>query len=183
MSQRLFDQMCCSGFEPEVVVGVATGGEFVAAAMRVPHETYVTSISVRRDSTPKKESSRLRRSLVQTLPYLLLNQLRLLEDWLLERGSREKPCEESAHARSLDQLADEVRAASATRVAVIDDAVDSGRTMNIVVSGLRRRLPMAEIRSGVITVTRPLDRVGIVPDFRLLQLTLVRFPWSMDFKG
>ena len=65
------------------------------------------------------------------------------------------------------------------RVLVVDDAVDSGVTLDTVFRSLRETAPPdTEVRAAVVTVT--LDRPLIEPDFTLYRGVLCRFPWSFD---
>ena len=65
------------------------------------------------------------------------------------------------------------------RVLVADDAVDSGVTLNTVLSMLRALCPPAtDLRSAAITVT--LDNPVVEPDYALYRGVLCRFPWSFD---
>jgi hypoxanthine phosphoribosyltransferase len=71
--------------------------------------------------------------------------------------------------------------AGVCRILVVDDAVDSGRTLEVVLRWLRGRCPDAEVRSAVLTVTTP--RPLLIPDFYLYYPdVLIRFPWSLDNK-
>lgn len=60
---------------------------------------------------------------------------------------------------------------------VVDDVVDSGTTLDLVLRAIRQRAkPGTRIRSAAIAVTtaKPLIR----PDYALFDRTLCRFPWS-----
>lgn len=109
--------------------------------------------------------------MLRRLPRLVLDALRKVEAALL--GMR-KP-------RPIDiaQVIIPAEIATGKRILVVDDAVDSGATLDGVVRALCVAAPEAEVRTAVVTVTtkHPL----IVPDFVIFNdLTLIRFPWSMD---
>lgn len=149
---------------PDVVLGIETGGRFVAEAMHaaVPH-CYVR---LQRASTPRK--GRLR-CLLARLPRPVADALRVAESWL--RGLR-RP--EPVEFRG--ELPRELQ--GRRRVLIVDDAVDSGATMHAVREAVRRACPEAEVECAAIAVTtrRPL----VVPDKYLYNNVLIRFPWSMD---
>jgi hypoxanthine phosphoribosyltransferase len=61
----------------------------------------------------------------------------------------------------------------------VDDAVDTGTTLSVVMDAVRRHAPQAaKIRSAAITVTT--ERPLISPDYALYYRQLCRFPWSLD---
>jgi hypoxanthine phosphoribosyltransferase len=62
---------------------------------------------------------------------------------------------------------------------VVDDTVDTGATMVVVMDALRQRAPKgAVIRSAVVALTTP--KPVVAPDYVLIRQKLCRFPWSMD---
>lgn len=63
---------------------------------------------------------------------------------------------------------------------VVDDAVDSGRTLRAVLESIAREHPDLRVKSAVVTVTTP--RPEAMPDYCMFNDgTLVRFPWSADY--
>ncbi|WP_336367060.1 phosphoribosyltransferase family protein [Marinobacter sp. C2H3] len=68
--------------------------------------------------------------------------------------------------------------ASATRILIVDDAVDTGTTVLSVKRSIQRINAAAEIRVAVITVTMKASRS--IADYYLYSEQLVRFPWSVD---
>lgn len=168
LSPEAFAEACCrleaATVRPDVVLGIETGGRFVAEAMHasVPH-CYVR---LQRAATPRK--SRLR-GLLSRLPRPVADALRRVESWL--RGLR-RPVSVEFHGELPAELQGK------NRVLIVDDAVDSGATMHAVREAVCRALPDAEIECAAVTVTtrRPL----VVPDKVLYNNVLIRFPWSMD---
>jgi hypoxanthine phosphoribosyltransferase len=62
---------------------------------------------------------------------------------------------------------------------IVDDAVDTGVTLAVVMEALVKRAPAAAtIRSAVVTLTT--TKPVIAPDYVLIRQKLCRFPWSMD---
>ena len=66
-------------------------------------------------------------------------------------------------------------------ILIIDDAIDTGKTMFIVKSNLNKLFPNAQIKNAVISWT--IESSIIKPDYYLFKNVLVRFPWSKDYKG
>ena len=163
--ERLEKLVRDSGFVPEAVLSIRTGGLYVGESMfvDVPH----TSVKLQRPST-KSKGRRMRRFL-HALPRPVLNRLRIAEAWWL--GHR------SARQTSATPLLPDM--GNPRRVLVVDDAVDSGATLLAVTDAVRAALPDADIRTAVITQTT--DNPLAVPDYTLYNdKTLIRFPWSMD---
>ena len=160
------------GYVPDAVVSVATGGTHVGALMfpDVPHFEALCQ----RPLTPRKENGALRKVL-RKMPYWVLDALRILESL----GYRLSP-----GGRQPEVVLPEME--EARRILVVDDAVDSGVTLKAVTDALAKRFPDAEIRSAVLTVTTPkpvqssLFHCSTVPLFH--NGTLMRFPWSSDYK-
>lgn len=163
---------------PDCIIGIRTGGWIVAEEMSgmFPNARLVP-VSLQRPSTAAKGG--WVRPVVRMLPRVIQDWLRIVESRFLSMLGNGKIPSECA------DLPEEVTAGlkgfvDAT-VLVVDDAIDSGRTMWKVVEAIRRLLPSARIVTAVITVTtrQPL----IMPDVTLYNdHTLIRFPWAMDAK-
>jgi len=167
---------------PDLLVGIPTGGRFVAEAMNhaASGAIPICTLTCRRPSTRLKYTTGIVRSLLSRLPRAVLDRLRLIEHRLLTRTSSHR----AATSRQFDQreLAafDEwiARAGKTPSVLVVDDAVDSGVTLLEVLKTVRQHAPTARVRSAVITVTS--DTPLVYPDFALYYGQLCRFPWSVD---
>ena len=112
------------------------------------------------------------------LPYSILNKLRHIESNKVKKSIQSLDLNNLAKQDidlSLPQL-DEVNS-----ILIIDDAIDSGKTMFVVNKNIKRRFPKAKIKIAVISWT--LNESIIKPDFYLYKNILVRFPWSLDFKN
>ena len=161
-----------SGFYPDMVVSIRSGGMFVGNKMFT--DIRHRSTLLQRPSTAGKK--RFVAAIVRNLPRFVQNSLRIVEALVHGRkkarrisgGDRPKihiPFGPSERAR---------------KILVVDDAVDSGYTLSHVLEAFKAVLPAgAEVRSAVITVTT--DDPLVMPDIYLYNdKTLVRFPWAMD---
>lgn len=182
LDSRAFGNKCrdlralaeADGFHPELVVGIATGGVYVAA--EAFGEGGFVVVSKTRKSTETKKSLRLHR-LFRLLPMFLLDRLRVAEHYarLWRRdGTADR---ENAFVLPPD-VAERVR--SSSRILVMDDAVDTGHTLFDVVAKIRECNLAADTRLAAIVVTQP--DPAVLPDYCLFDQVLVRFPWSMDMK-
>jgi len=167
----------------DIIAGIATGGAYVSRHMRsyaAEHgwEGTYTEISLSRQSTHTKQKLGVQRML-KKLPYPVLDMLRNVEAWYLAR--RDTPPSEPPDTDFALPLALEEALPGATRLLLVDDAVDSGLTMLRVVHKLNERAPHLSIVTAALTLTRP--QPLIVPDYTLYINTLLRCPWAMDYKG
>lgn len=184
LGTELMANMEQQGFVPDAVIGIATGGLRVVEAMPRHPSLTVMSCRLRRPGTAAKEGNRLWLATVRRLPYVLTNLLRVLEDRVHARRVVTVRAPTETLLREVTWIKDEVIRKGIKRVVVVDDAVDSGATLACVMAALRDSLPPSvELRSAVITVTRDREQRAIDPDFRLFDLTLLRFPWSFDYKA
>jgi uncharacterized protein len=184
LSAALMDLMHHRGFVPEAVVGIANGGVRVIEAMPQREGLIVWSCRLQRPGTERMKQASLWRKVLRCLPYPLTNLLRVSEDWLRGRRDVTVPPPNASLTEELGRITAEIERRGIHRVAVIDDAADSGATLACVMGCLRDSLPESvELRSAVITATRAPERAAMSPDFSLFDHTLLRFPWSLDYKG
>ena len=164
--RRLETVVAASGFVPDVVLGIESGGRYVAELLfdGVEH-CYV---SLRRPGTAAKQGALTK--VLRRMPRFVNDALRLAESWVL---SRRTPRPAGFH---LPEGLDGKQA-----ILIVDDAVDSGSTMLSVRDAVVAAFPQAHARCAAIVVTT--DKPLIVPDYSLyLKNFLIRFPWSADMK-
>lgn len=171
-------------FDPDVVVGIATGGAEVAEEITralggTPRLVIVKS---QRPGTRVKQG-RLVSALLAALPQRAADLARWAEVehrellyYLKLRLHGADRTESQARIVRPDVLA---RAAEgAARVLVVDDTLDSGQTLSGVVAATRAASPTAEVRTAVIATTW--RRPPIDPDHVLHDRLLLRLPSSFD---
>jgi len=168
---------------PDAIVGIRTGGLYVAESMvkSVGFSLPVMSLTCRRTSTKAKSNSGAFKKIVASLPRPVTDKLRVIEHAFLTR----KPPPRARHdTYSFDQgelaiLDDWLREAGPNpSLVVADDAVDTGATLSLVLDAISHRAPGAQIRSAVITVTTA--KPWATPRYMLYRRQLCRFPWSFD---
>lgn len=155
-----------SGFSPELVIAIARGGVWIAQNMFA--DVCHMSVRVQRRNTRLKKS--FLSKIVKRLP-------RRIQDWLRIQEARfVSGSGNSGNSELVFTIPEHLKP---TRILIVDDAVDSGRTLQIVAKACELNFPQAEIRSAAITVTR--SKPYATPDYSLYQdHTLIRFPWSLD---
>lgn len=163
---------------PDCIVGIRTGGEFVAkeVASYFPAAT-VLSVGLRRPSSEMKGG--LVKRVVRILPRFMQDALRMGESLVLSRLSKGKMPDKPASLS--DEVARWLLDNRHARILILDDAVDSGATLWRVKEAVCRIAPDSDIITAVITVTT--SSPIITPDISLYNnRVLVRFPWAMDAK-
>jgi hypoxanthine phosphoribosyltransferase len=190
LDRRRFDDMCAELMRhvskdrrPDALIGIRTGGLVVAEAMAkaAGGDMPVLAVTCRRPSSRHKPTSSTVRRMVANLPRPLLDQLRVIEHAVLTRKPPAAP--QGDYRFDEDELneLDTWMASSGARpsLLIVDDAVDSGTTLSVVLSAVRSLAPHgATIRSAAITVTT--ERPLALPDYALYHRQLCRFPWSLD---
>jgi hypoxanthine phosphoribosyltransferase len=170
------------GRVPDVVVGIAQGGSYVADGVcRAMPAAGRLDVSVRRPGTKVKEALRLR-PVLSRLPVPLADLLRVAEVRYREAAWRARRRGAAGAARNAE-LAAVLRTNRAVLdgagdIVIVDDTIDSGRTMSTVRDEVRRAAPGSRVWTAVITSTW--RRPPVVPDVVLRDRALMRFPWSHD---
>lgn len=171
--RKLLNAVLADGFSPDAIIGIRTGGADISSKMYdltggASDIFYAESI-VSRGATRRKKS--FLKNKVSRLPRLLQNLLRIAEAKVAFRLK--------SRARVSEVCFTEPVPTDIKRILLVDDAVDSGATAKAVVAELKTRIPEAEIRTAVFTVTTA--HPEIYPNYYIYNKgVLLRFPWSMD---
>ncbi len=176
-------QMASHDGAPDLLVGIRTGGLVVAESMASasPQRLPVLPLTSQRAGTGTKSQLRGLPAILRRMPRPVIDGMRLAEHHLVSKRRRRRQQQgqhidpaEAEHIRHFLATAPRERS-----VLVVDDAVDSGVTLNAVLNRLRAICPGGTVfRSAVITVT--LERPLTEPDYALYRGVLCRFPWSFD---
>lgn len=175
-------QMASRDGPPDLLVGIRTGGLVVAESMAraAPHYPPVLPLTSRRAGTGTKSQLRGLPAILRRMPRPVIDAMRLAEHHLVSKRRRRRPQSQHIDPTEADDIRRFLAGAPRERlVLVVDDAVDSGVTLNAVLRLLRATCPGDTIfRSAVITVT--LESPVAEPDHALYRGVLCRFPWSFD---
>lgn len=174
--RRLADSVADSGFYPDVIIGIKTGGDVVGrkVARRFPQARY-TAISASRGATASRNGGG---RILAHLPYFVTDLLRIAESWV--RAMTDTGAGERHIVMEFDPDCREVMNKNGCKVLIIDDAIDSGATIRQARGILLGEFPRCTCKSAVMTVTtsNPVE----LPEFRLFNNKLIRFPWSTDLR-
>ena len=170
------------GYTPSLLIGIQHGGAEVARRMRndFPEAAYC-EVRLSRPGTRQK-SQGLAHRLLQHLPLWICNTLRIVESRVNEWLSKGKEPVRIGEIRLPDDVASRLKelGENAT-VLLVDDAIDTGATIQQARLQLLEQFPGITLRVAVITVTIPQPICDA--DYCLYHnRTLCRFPWSNDYR-
>ncbi len=179
LSNNLYATVIESGFRPDLIVGIATGGMVVVDAMTRKQGVPSLAIKKQRQGTVKKEKSKV----IRVLPYLpifLNNVLRKLEVYYREYCYKSQRWSYESDLISLNpDVVKEIEKASS--ILVVDDTIDSGATMKCVIDSIKVHAKKStKIKSAVLNQTFVESVVNV--DYCLEERTIIRFPWAFDVK-
>ncbi|GGI58134.1 hypothetical protein GCM10011444_24430 [Winogradskyella haliclonae] len=163
--------------KPDMVVGILNGGGYVLEEFKKEHlNKYIvyTTVKLQRPSTKGIKQSSFMKNLLNLLPYSILNKARISEHQKQIKTSNKN----NNQTIEIDFSAFENK--SINTILILDDAVDSGQTMQSVIEVLSNKFPDTSIKTAVLAWTNAESIV--VPDYYMFKNQLVRFPWSLDYK-
>lgn len=167
----------------DAIVGIRNGGSIVCDIFcrHFPADNYLlrSDLSLQRPSTKKKGSrfsQILKRLPTPILDYMRMGESLWLELWNGKNGKDIPPVQIS------EQFYHLLSSKESPDILIIDDAIDSGRTLAKIIESIKIVNPNVRIQTAVFTVTTPDPCANA--DYSLYQnRTLIRFPWSNDYKS
>jgi len=167
-------------FKPDLVIGILNGGGFVLDEIKTKYNFESNNFGlVKYQRYNKLKNNFIINFLIKLLPYYASNRLRNIESYLGKKSITSINLSELSNIEidlnikvNLDK--------SINSILIIDDAIDTGRTIFIVKNNLSKLFPKAIIKTAVISWT--LEMSIIKPDYHIFKNVLVRFPWSKDYK-
>ena len=169
-------------YDPDVIIGVLNGGGYVGRQIVQvsPKETTFVEVKIQRDGTTKKEKGLIHR-ILQSLPYGVLNILRILESIVLEYKSKKNNTKRKGTIKLPDNVVSFLSDGENKKVLLVDDAIDSGATLLLIKQYLMSKFENIDVKIAVITITTKQPLV-VADYYRYYNRTLIRFPWSNDIK-
>lgn len=174
-----------SDFQPDLIIGVLTGGGYVGKeiynylkSIQNQKICYI-EIKVQRKGTSKKGKGFFK-LILKYSPIFLLNWMRIIESIILERKSKKKNPKREGKI-ILPSTIDSFLRQGNRNILLVDDAIDSGATLNLIKEHIHKNYPNSNIKIAVITVTTKTPIINA--DYYIYNnRTLIRFPWSNDIK-
>lgn len=171
--ENLYNKIRKSGFNPDLILGVKTGGAKIAEIIFSINKLENCKLDfchpIRQSSLNKK--NRFKNNL-KSLPLPLLNILRIIEAKLLFK----KKVRDNFFKIEFPE-----KITNYQKILIVDDAVDTGATLKEIIKIIKQNNPDSTIKTAVLAVTskNPIYK----PDFSIFNNhTLIRFPWSIDAK-
>ncbi|HEY5686709.1 MAG TPA: phosphoribosyltransferase family protein [Yeosuana sp.] len=180
-SEKCSELICKMDFHPDFVVGILSGGGYVID--EIVNEVGFDSVQfelVRLHRRNKFKSNFIIKSILKLLPYKFTNKLRIFES-KKARSSIAELNLTKVFSNNIDFKLNSDSIETVKNILILDDAIDTGRTMFIVKNSLGKLFPKSQIKTAVISWT--IENSIIKPDYYLYKNILVRFPWSIDYKG
>ncbi|RZW45458.1 MAG: hypothetical protein EX263_09760, partial [Flavobacteriaceae bacterium] len=180
LSQQDFVKKCQSlaatiNNTPDVVVGIAQGGVHVMNAIREAKFFSGSSYYKAHLEVParlKKQKSKLS-PVLKRLPTYMANSLRKLEIKYSQRRLKHLDLAKLTNINvRLDLFEDQSN--TPQHILIIDDAIDTGKTMFVVKNRIQQMFPNAQIEIAVLTWT--INTAIVQPDYYLYKNVLIRFP-------
>ncbi len=165
------------------VLSVKKGGSYVANSFltNFPTDNMAAygEIDLHRPSTKYKKGRLVR--MLPHVPLWILNTMRFMEASMLKLHQQLKEGT-APHVDLPPEIEKLVTDVDVPEILLIDDAVDTGKTVRGIVDAILRSNPQTRVKVLAITVTT--DSPMIMADYYIYHdATLVRFPWSKDYKN
>lgn len=186
VAATLLEGIHARGWSPDLIVGIERGGAEIARRMSGDSGIPLLTMRIQRPSTHSKtRAERVLGTVLRRVPRTVADQARHVEDWWLRRNEKnvESAAPEAPQARAFDMHGDQALLTEARCVLLVDDAIDSGRTLTAASADVRAKCrPEAELVHAVVTRTRPASATAVEPEVVLHEGVLVRFPWALDYR-
>jgi hypoxanthine phosphoribosyltransferase len=186
LNREIFSEKCSEligriDFRSDLIVGILGGGGYIIDEIMSEvglDSTQFELVKLQRGN--KFKSNYIIKSILKFLPYRITNKLRIFESKKARSSIVDLNLTEVS-AESIDFKLNLDSRETVKNILILDDAIDTGRTMFIIKNSLSKLFPESQVNTAVISWT--LENSIIKPDYYLYKNILVRFPWSLDYKG
>ena len=168
-------------FNPDIIVGILNGGGYIVNEIK--NEKKFESVqfeSIKHQRGNRLKNSYLTKLLLKLLPYSVTNKLRIIESNKIKESIKALNLESLSNS-NVDFNFNPNLKKTINNILIIDDAIDTGKTMFAVKNHLIKEFPKAKIKTAVISWT--IENSIVAPDYYLFKNSLIRYPWSKDYKG
>jgi len=181
-SNELANKVLKSSWQPELIIGIRTGGVYIAKPLydelQKYHVTFYNEVSLSRPSTKKKKKFRVDKVL-KKLPYFLLNLLRNVEVFIFEKSKTKNYINSREQNIQIDDTLHQ-QILSCNKILLVDDAIDTGTTIVAIKNRFLSLNKDAEIKIAALTTTHKIPFIDA--DYSLYNRVLLRCPWAQDYK-
>lgn len=166
----------------DIILAVKKGGSYVARSFlkSYPPESvrFFGEVDLHRPSTKYKKGFLV--SMLPHVPLWILNAMRFTEATLLKLKQQLRTGN-VPHIDLDSEISTQLTNKETPEILLIDDAVDSGATARGIIDAILRENPKSKVKIMAITVTTDSPMV-MAEYYTYADSTLVRFPWSKDYK-
>ena len=168
-------------FQPDIIVGILNGGGYVVEEIKRAKEFDQVRIElVKLNKRKGLKNNPVVKFVLNSLPTVITDKLRVLESKKARKSINNLDLD-SLNNYSIDLKFDSDTKEKIKSILIIDDAIDTGKTMFVIKNNLSKSFPNAEIKTAIISWT--IQTSIVKPDYWLYKNILVRFPWSIDYKA
>jgi uncharacterized protein len=186
LNKTAFSEKCTElisklNFNPELIIGILNGGGFVVEEMKNQDafkSSHFELVKLQRNQKVKHNKAIM--FLLKTVPYLVSNWLRVLESKKVKKSMENLNLKDLSN-EDLGLKFSSILKKPIETILIVDDAIDTGKTMFLVKNNLVKWFPEAQIKIAVISWT--IETSIVKPDYFIFKDVLVRFPWSKDYKA
>lgn len=157
-------------FQPDLLIYVAKAGYLVMRPMIKIFDVPIVGIDATRKGNGLKS---IIGPIVSKMPKRVRNFLISME---LKSGVHDKNTERSVKFHTAVK---EIDKAKIRKILVVDDSVDTGHSMKVVVDAVKRSFPDAEIKSAGLNVWDKSEKI-FKTDFALYKNVIIKAPMSKD---
>jgi hypoxanthine phosphoribosyltransferase len=165
-----------------LVVGIAHGGTYIGQAVQEVLQgygydvRYVDILCQRPGSGIKK--NRILKKIIRILPAKITHLIRMGELQMMHFWSHSAKRNDRT-VTVADRPLFEACAEKAETIVIVDDSIDTGATMSAVHDYISKLYSGNRI---ILSLTTTTDNPQVHPDFSVYTQTIVRTPWSLDYK-
>ena len=167
-------------FQPDAIVSVLNGGGFVVDVIKreIDCESILFMNVKLQRRRPLIKKILVFWVLVKLFNYKILDWFRRQESISVRKSIKWFDLNELSNIKVNLELNSNSKVKN---ILIIDDAIDTGRTIFVVLNNLKRQFSEANIKIAVIAWT--IEDSIVKPDYFIFKNDLIRFPWSKDYKG
>lgn len=170
--KQLYYKIKSSGMQPDLILAIKNGGIEIGEELYRNFKNENCEFQICHPVRKKSQNKKILKDLISNLPYFILDYIRIFEAKFLFKKNLRGDFIKIEFPQKLK---------SYKSILIVDDAIDSGQTLNLVHKAIEQMNPSATLKSCVFTITRPNPLIR--PDFYLYNdQILIRFPWSIDSK-
>lgn len=180
---NLASDIISSDFNPDIIIGVKTGGAYVSKKIYeyiniVSQNTQYCEVQIQHPTTILMKYIKVK-NIFKFIPNKGLNLIRLLNIYRQELGYKlNKEVKRVGNISFPKEIENYIKRYNNNKILIIDDAIDTGKTMSVITDYINNINKNNIIKYGVLTTT--FDNPEIKADYSLYNKTILRFPWAFD---